>query len=170
MPLRSVTHLPLAEVADMMPSADTAVLLIRDPGTAPNVHPGWGQIMHMEFIGLCYGGLLASMPRPDLWKLGPVFTEDLALAIRHFTHQVDASPTTHLVVACHEGLSRSAAIAEWVSDHFGAVWNNPVSRVNPLVLSLLEQPDRFRTYFGPPLLPSLGLSVNDPHKRHTPAV
>ena len=156
MPFKTIAHMPLNEALALTPRDDTAFLVISDPGHRTHMDPQWGYSMSVEFLGLCYNEkMLQKIGRHQTWRLGPVFTEDLALAVRYFIESAHDDGIAHLVVACHNGLNRSGAVAKWAHLNYGGIWTTPSTTTTGLVYSLLMNPSKFSDYFSPPLLPSL---------------
>lgn len=147
-----VRHLPLDEAFTITPTADQALIMICDPGAQQPLPPHWGHVLAMQFLDRRFdeNALRQLYESGALHQAGVLFDEDLALAVRHFVADIDAQGISELIVACHGRVTqaRSAAVAAWVAEQYGAVWPTRNDAYNPLVYALLQMPERHRETIG----------------------
>ena len=112
-----VLHTSILEICDIIPSDDTVLISIREPGSGDNLcntahfsgkklelQPGWNNICVLEF-------------------------DDIDEPVEHMTHFdmnhaikiidfVSEMKDKNIIVHCHAGVSRSGAVAKFISDAF----------------------------------------------------
>ncbi|WP_425953096.1 hypothetical protein [Ralstonia pseudosolanacearum] len=106
-----------------------AVVSIRNPGTEPpDFDPGWKAIHTEAFhdIDGRYGDF-------------KMMTLRQALRIVGFIERQACAGIDELAIHCHDGVSRSAAVAVFVGERFELPLKAPVDGANPLVLRRMRQ-------------------------------
>lgn len=132
----------------LKPSKDTAIISITDPSDTPaNIPEGFHSILRVQFDDL-YEELLREEVGtfPDICLQGDILWHNLVLpdarhakAILEFINQLDCD---HLVVHCHAGISRSAAVAQFVANVYHSEIdqaNGDTSLANKRLLRLLNK-------------------------------
>lgn len=101
----------------------------------PVIQPGWHDVLQLAFHDI-------DADEPE----GPyvLMSEDDARRIVAFVEQV-APKIDVLMVHCRAGISRSAAVAKWVAEHYGLPFNHDYCLYNRHVYRLLTG-----TVNGPP--------------------
>ncbi len=124
MPMVDTTHIRLARVVfasqaqaeSMRPPQRAALISITDPGGAQaQLRPGWERVLRCAFNDL---DPLRFPDRQDEDDAGLAMNRQQVLGVARFVLQA-ASSCRRLVVHCRYGVSRSAAVAKAVAEHFG---------------------------------------------------
>lgn len=116
---------------DLKPTADTAMISILDEGVFPDFSlPGWENILYLRFHDL--HNIISPAYR--------YFDSGLAESIMVFTDKLHhASDDFKLIIHCEAGVSRSAAVAYWVSKNYNIELPDGFElRTSPNVLVLKE--------------------------------
>lgn len=109
------------------PQLNLAVISITTPGDSPaQIEKGFHSILRLEFDDLYEENLHEMVGDiPDASLNGYLLWHNLrlpdinhAIAIINF---LDKLTCRHVIVHCHAGVSRSAAVAQFVADKYGAV-------------------------------------------------
>ena len=146
-----VCYVSEAEALQLAPRPDWALISITEPGRdAPLVAPlSWGALLRIRFADAEYdAAMLARLSArgvhvdPDA-KGFPCSRH--AVTIRAFLTRLDAAPhITSLVIHCHAGQRRSAAVAKYACETLGAAGFDPSYQgYNKTVYALLRNPDAF---------------------------
>ena len=105
--------------------------------------------LHLAFHDVSYNELDIDREGADWW-LNKVtetrFLAEQARAIHTFVAKWWDSDAGELVIHCHRGESRSAAVAKWVAQSTGAMLDQHPARANEMVFRMLEEPDCFDRY------------------------
>jgi len=119
------------EAETATPNPRVAVISITEPGPEARLAPGWGPILRLAFHDIS---------RPDTVYKAPS-AED-ARNILDFLEAIDDKYPV-LIVHCHAGISRSGAVARFVSLRHGLPFDPNDRLYNPLLFQLLcEEEDR----------------------------
>ena len=144
----------LSEAAAMLLVArhDAAMISITEPGrqaVLPSPE-GWGALLRVEFADAEYDAqMLARMK-----ARGKAFDAEAkgfpcrrhAEAILGFLAKLPVQSTiTQLVVHCHAGQRRSASVAKFASEMFGASFDHSYEGYNRTVYALLKAPALYET-------------------------
>lgn len=142
----------VSESAAMLltPRQCAAMVSITEPGReAPLPWPEvWGALLRVEFADAEYDEhMLARMEARgkafDAESKGFPCRRD-AEVIRAFLTRLAGDPRiTELVVHCHAGQRRSAAVAKFASEMFGASFDHRYEGYNRTVYALLKNPAQF---------------------------
>lgn len=156
--LKNVLFLSLTEMKRRKPSLDTVVVSILDnseSGGRPRLG-GFRSVLSLEFedtfeeMKLAKAGDWPDEPNDDeharfaqgRGERVPALSD--ARAIVEFLHRCHQTPETlTLVVHCHGGISRSAAVATWAAARFWAplLTSRSTDRANARLMRLLDKAD-----------------------------
>jgi predicted protein tyrosine phosphatase len=130
------------------PCLNTAVISITTPGDKQaRLKDGFHQVIRLQFDDL-YEELIRDHVGyvPDITPTGPVLWHNLTMpdithaqAIVQFLEGLNCD---HIIVHCHAGISRSAGVAQFIVDHYGAKIdqsNDDTSLLNQRILRLLNK-------------------------------
>lgn len=142
MTIRSVCYLPEDQARDFEPGAGHVLISITEPGRVASVRPGWRKIIRVAFIDTEYDQRSLEFARIDWWISSGAVSPTQACALRaDLGALAAASEQLDVVVHCHAGQSRSAAVAHYVADVYGAILMQGRSpKANKTVLALLHDP------------------------------
>lgn len=142
----------VSESAAMLltPRQCAAMVSITEPGReAPLPWPEvWGALLRVQFADAEYDGQMIARVEAR----GKAFDAEVkgfpcrrtAEAIRAFLARLESDPKiTELVVHCHAGQRRSAAVAKFASEMFGARFDHGHEGYNQTVYSLLKDPAQY---------------------------
>jgi hypothetical protein len=126
---------------DAVPDPRIAVISIRDPGSKPvDLQQGWFDVLSIEFhdIDLCKeinASLLA-----DILKRYQPMAAFHALLVVAFVERCNGTGVDGFLIHCEAGISRSAAVAKWITDHYSlpSIWP-AVTNHNRHVYKLLNK-------------------------------
>ena len=127
-------------VVQIVPTHSMAVVSITNPGENAPLKNGWGAVLRVSFADAQYDeSTIKSLG--NLWSISSLgfINKAHALAIREFLDNLDPSIAS-LVVHCGAGVSRSAAVAMYAADQYGAALTGDLSKHNTTVLRLLKEP------------------------------
>lgn len=118
----------------------SAVISITNPeAKLADIGPGWFDTLRLQFhdIDLCKP-ISAHLRADILRKYQPISEEQAAEVVRFVARMVDAQVVGFLI-HCEAGISRSAAVAKWITDHYHLPSIAPVTQYhNRHVYQLLE--------------------------------
>ena len=142
MTIRSVCYLPEDKSRVFEPGAGHVLISITEPGRAATVRPGWRKIIRAGFVDTEYDQRSLAFAGIDWWISSGAISPTQACALRADIRALAAaSDEFDLVVHCHAGQSRSAAVAHYVADVYGAALMQGRSpKANKTVLALLHNP------------------------------
>jgi predicted protein tyrosine phosphatase len=155
--LKSAEFMSLKAFKTLAPSAGVAVISIRDSSSIrdlPSFCGFWG-VLPLNMLDVCEEN---ARQAPGAWADEPTREQHFkyceipdncapslshAHAIRDFVCQLhECEDELELVVHCSAGVSRSAAVAWWASERFGASLRDSASvglgEANPRILRLLK--------------------------------
>lgn len=160
----SVLFLSRPELLKLQPDHDTVVISLASPNAPANLEQGWRATLQLEFDDLCESVLgvpVGSIPDAEEGHLVREFFGAIyrlpdahhAQAIVGFLEAQEGgcSDFVSVIVHCDHGISRSAAVAQFVADRYGVPilnteveWQSRVAmpdttRANPRLLRLLIQ-------------------------------
>lgn len=130
--IRTINRLNIWAAQALKPAPDGAMISISDSSTQGFALPGWEQILYLRFDDLNHP--TEFNPNKPL----RCFNEDMARQVAAFVQTLQDTPRAlDLNIHCHAGVSRSAAIALWVSKTYGiALPENFKLMTSPNVLVL----------------------------------
>lgn len=120
---------------ELVPTPNMAIISIRDPGKTVNLHPYWGHILTITF-----NDIRESVPEFPDWIM---FTPEMAERIEKFCDHLPSS-VTELVVHCRAGISRSAAVAKYLSIRYKYDFPKDYDWFNPSVYDILISNGKIR--------------------------
>lgn len=104
------------------PDQHTAVISITDPGSEPaRLQDGWLAILRVQFRDINMDQEMSPFLRADIVKTRPPMRLDDAVRIIGFVRGVLAVGARGFLVHCEAGISRSAAVAKWIGERYGAM-------------------------------------------------
>lgn len=128
MALQQVVYISRREAEIRVGSADWAIISISDPMHYPAMlKGGWHSILRLEF---------SDIEQPGKFKV--LFSADDARAIRAFVHHADENGCIGMLVHCKAGISRSAAIAKWITEEFNLTCDYSFDGHNHHIYSMLS--------------------------------
>jgi len=147
-----VSYLSEAAAMLLLPRQDAAMISITEPGrhaVLPSPED-WGALLRVQFADAEYDAqMLARMK-----ARGKAFDAEAkgfpcrrhAEAIHAFLAKLQVQSTiTQLVVHCHAGQRRSASVAKFASEMFGASFDHGYDGYNRTVYALLKAPALYET-------------------------
>lgn len=142
MTIHSVCYLSEDKARVFEPGAGHVLISITEPGRAGRVRPGWRKIIRAGFVDTEYDERSLAFAGIDWWISSGAISPTQACALRADIKALAAvSEQLDLVVHCHAGQSRSAAVAHYVADVYGATLMQGRSpKANQTVLALLHDP------------------------------
>jgi len=151
MSIQYVTFLPKSKAEQIQPGPTDAMISICDPGDEVQLASGWEQLLTLSFLDMVYDDDLLERfgeAAPRVYAGYPQRRH--AEAIRQFVDELNQQNINRLYVHCYHGRSRSAAVASWVANRYGAeLERNDTHDANPLLQTLLNNPGRYDRYFEP---------------------
>lgn len=142
MSIRSVCYLPEDKARVFEPGVGHVLISITEPGRAATVRPGWRKIIRARFVDTEYDERSLAFAGIDWWISSGAISPIQACALRAEISALAALPDqVDLVIHCHAGQSRSAAVAQYIADAYGAALMQGRSpKANKTVLALLHDP------------------------------
>jgi len=142
MTIQSVRYLPEDKARDFEPGPGHVLISITEPGRAATLRPGWRKIIRARFVDTEYDERSLAFAGIDWWISSGAISPIQACALRADISALAAvSDQLDMVVHCHAGQSRSAAVAHFVADVYGAALPQGRSpKANKTVLALLHDP------------------------------
>ena len=143
-----VTYVSEATAVALRPTPASAMVSITEPGRQAELLEGWGALLRVHFRDAEYDHKMiqevrAAGKRFDPTRMGFPDRRS-AEQIRAFLTDVAQRPgISELVVHCHAGQRRSAAVARYAADLFGADFDRTYDGYNRTVYSLLTNPGCF---------------------------
>ena len=145
-----VRHVSEALMLGMLPRRAGAVISITEPGRAAVLPKAeeWGALLRVGFADAEYDEAMLAR----LAARGVVFSpRGLGFPTRESTHAIGGflcglrfrTDIDELVVHCHAGRRRSAAVARYAAEVLGWAWADPHDDYNRTVYALLQDPGRF---------------------------
>jgi predicted protein tyrosine phosphatase len=129
MPLKYViyTDRQSAEAKDGW--ATWAAISISEPDYYPaNLKEGWFDVLRLEFhdVNSAVGEYT-------------VFSEEDALRIIEFVRKAQENLCEGILVHCHAGISRSAAVAKWIAEQYNLPFNHNYELYNKMIYRTLQE-------------------------------
>lgn len=142
MSIRSVCYLPEDKARVFEPGAGHVLISITEPGRTAKVRPGWRKIIRADFIDTEYDERSLAFAGIDWWISSGAISPTQACTLRADISALAAlSDHVDLIIHCHAGQSRSAAVAHYVADVYGAaIMQGRSPKANKTVLALLHDP------------------------------
>lgn len=145
MALETVRFLPMADACALTAARDTAMISITNPGVTASLQVGWAQVLRVAFSDAEYDEADFADYRARGVRFVPSEkgfpTQYQAQLIRDFcAHIARDAAVHHLVVHCHAGKRRSAAVAMYAAERLGARLLGKPEDPNRTVLALLKDP------------------------------
>lgn len=144
-----VRYVSEAVALTLVPHQSVAVVSITEPGRTADLPSGYGAVLRVQFADAEYDEGTISR----LWARGRPFdanakgfpSKRTSEAIRGFLESIWAKEEcfAELIVHCHAGQRRSAAVAKFASEQFGAQFDHGYTGYNKTVYALLVDPMRF---------------------------
>jgi hypothetical protein len=145
--IRHIIYLSEAAFLAEHPRASAAVISITEPSRLAPVPEGWGAVLRVQFMDAEFDTamlerLAARGKSLDLAAKGYPCRAHCAPILAFLDQLADASSITELVVHCHAGKRRSAAVAKFAAECFG-VRGVEGRGFNRTVYALLRDPACF---------------------------
>jgi len=124
--IKTVKFRPQWWAEQAKPDLNVAVISITSPGDEPaKIQNGFHDVLRVAFDDLYEETLKETVGDvPDLCPKGPVYWHGLLLPnydhAKEIIQFLDELVCDHVIVHCHAGVSRSAAVAQFIVDHYGA--------------------------------------------------
>lgn len=154
--LKSVEFMSLNALKSLVPSANMAVISIRDSSSVRELPSfnGFLDVLPLDMLDVCEEH---SLQEAGGWADEPTYEQHLlyceisdnfapslshAHAIRAFVYRLhERGDEIDLVIHCSAGISRSAAVASWVAEQFRVALRDRadvgLGEANPRILRLL---------------------------------
>lgn len=116
-----------------------AVISITSSGTSTQLQKGWLDVLRLEFDDI--------VEYEEPYKL---FSEGQARQITEFVMRCNAEDAEGLVVHCNAGVSRSAAVAKWISEKYGLGFPHAYDKYNRYVYRLLKEENQLIGFYKNP--------------------
>jgi predicted protein tyrosine phosphatase len=126
-----VRYMSQANAEKLLPMLDTALISITEPGELANLNPGWKNLLRLEFHDSDTENFVGCV----------LFDEAMALKIITLIQSLPED-VKHVMVHCHAGISRSAAVAKFVAETVNAPFSEQYALYNKHVYRVLR-----RTFF-----------------------
>lgn len=129
--IESVRYMSQANAEKLRPMLDTALISITEPSELANLNTGWTHLLRLEFHDSDTQNFVGCV----------LFNEAMALQIINLTQSLPEE-VKHIMVHCHAGISRSAAVAKFVAETVNAPFSEKYALYNKHVYRVLR-----RTFF-----------------------
>lgn len=129
------------EAEDTTPDLSQALISITDPKSRPaDIKRGWYSVLAIQFHDIDMTKQISPFLRADILNSFTIMTREQAQSVVGFVEMVRADGVTGIVCHCEAGISRSAAVAKWIADHYHLPPLGPAVRAhNRYVYQLLAQ-------------------------------
>jgi len=122
------------------PDPGWTVISITDPGGEAALQNGWFEVLRLQFHDIDPDKILNPFLRADVVKAKPPMTPKQAAVVVAFVRRMMRSEVEGILVHCEQGVSRSAATAQWIVDRYGLLGFGSLTRLmNRWVYGLLDQ-------------------------------
>ncbi len=143
-----VTYVSEAAAVEMPANPATAMLSITAPGSQAELADGWGALLCIQFSDAEYDNATIQNFRSKGKRFDPTAKgfpdRRCAERMREFLDGlVDRPDIEELVVHCHAGQRRSAAVARYAAERFGADFDMTYDGYNRTVYALMRDPKCF---------------------------
>ncbi|MCA8198494.1 protein-tyrosine phosphatase family protein [Burkholderia vietnamiensis] len=140
--IRSVEYTSEADLLGRLPSAATGVISITEPGRSAPIPEGWGAIHRVRFADAEWDDAMVERLRARGRKFDPQqkgfpseqSAREILAALRTLHTSRDVQ---HVIVHCHAGKRRSAAVAKFIALRCGLTFDHDYDGYNRTVLRLL---------------------------------
>ena len=142
MAIEFVEFMAMDEARKLAPREDVGFVSITDPSFSCPISNGWGSVLHLTFVDSEYDETVIRIFGNDFERIyTDYFNKGLANQLVTFISRVAGNrEQTGILVHCHHGQGRSAAVAMYVANRFSLKLHGDLSRHNKLVLQLLNNP------------------------------
>lgn len=141
--IESVRYISEKIACELTPSPREAMLSISDPGiyTVP-LKEGWPKLLRCYFPDAgCDAGLLKFVGGYSQYLTMGFPSHVHALQMRNFIADLASSETSYkLIVHCHAGRSRSAAVAKYTAEIHNLEFDHDYEKFNQTVYRLMHDP------------------------------
>jgi len=145
-----VAYVSEADALRLVPSQNAALISITEPRREADLPSpqDWGALLRIQFSDAEYDAAMIARLRAR----GIAFNAEAkgfpsqrsAEALRTFIDGLAVRPAINeLIVHCHAGRRRSAAVAKFASERFNAEFDHSYSEYNRIVYALLNEPAMF---------------------------
>jgi hypothetical protein len=140
--LRSVEYLSEAACTALQARLDTAVISITEPGRAVGMRPGWGEVWRVQFADAEWDIAMIERLKARGQRFDPAQkgfpSEHSARAIFAILRGIELrEDIVHVIVHCHAGRRRSAAVAKFIALRYGLPFDHSYEGYNETVFRLL---------------------------------
>ncbi|MBK5051733.1 hypothetical protein IQ289_25465 [Burkholderia sp. R-70006] len=145
-----MTYLSEAACIEARPRMDAAVISITEPGRKAPLNEGWGAVYRIQFSDAEWDDGMVERLQARGMRFdpeskgfpGPSSTAELLVAI----HDIELrGAVSHVVVHCHAGRRRSAAVARFIAQRHGLPFDMSYDGYNRTVFRLLNNPPQRAT-------------------------
>lgn len=145
--LKAITFLSEREAIELQPRADTAMISITDSGRLAKLREGWEVLLRVDFPDITYdektlreyGNLLS--PKWAISDVEACQMHQFIMELRHIP-QIES-----LIVHCHAGKSRSAAVAKFAAEIYCLPFDHEYDGYNITVYELLRNPNKYISHY-----------------------
>lgn len=143
MPISLVKVFSEQQVREIVPGSYQALISITEPGRLINHAPGWGSVLKVQFLDSTYDEdeIRANWNMRRLHFAGCIRAVHATEILRFLEDAHKDLKISELLVHCWAGQSRSAAVARFAAERYGARLDRDTSRYNTTVYKLLQNPD-----------------------------
>ena len=129
MPLKTVLFCSQKDAQARAAWPNWAVISVTSASTYPaSLHDGWAYVLRLEFDDI-------DMPEEPF----TMFSEQQARDVIEFAKMCHGEGVEGILVHCHAGVSRSAAIAKWIADRYQLPFPNKYMLYNKHVHTTLRE-------------------------------
>lgn len=136
MPIKHVLFTSQRAFEAKAPWSDWAVISINNSETSTQIQAGWWDVLRLEFDDI--------VEYEEPYRL---FSEGQARQIIEFVMHCHAEETEGLIVQCNAGVSRSAAVAKWISEKYGLGFPFNYEKYNKYVYRLLKEENQLIAFY-----------------------
>lgn len=142
MTIRSVCYCSEAKATSLHITGACAVISITDCGRKAALQKGWSTVIRVEFDDAEYDERSLKFAGIDWWIASGAISPQQAIFLRQNIHGLhESQEDVDLIIHCHAGQSRSAAVAAYVADRYGVKHLQERSpKANKTVYALLNNP------------------------------
>lgn len=146
---RSVSFLSQHMAQKLDPLPNSAIISITNPGEKAILKDGWNHLLRVAVADSSYDEQTIAFFGRLWWVSSYGFpVKETAEAIRRFLNALPSTTDT-LFVHCGAGVSRSAAVAKYVSERHGLPFPADYDRYNAALYRLLVDPSVFDAALAP---------------------
>lgn len=145
--IRSVRYLSRPAFIELPPSLSTAVISMTEPGEQSHAQGLWGAVLHVQCCDAEYDQAMLDRLYAKRQAFDPIRrgfpSPQNAIDIIRFIDRIEHLALTELLVHCHSGRRRSAAVAKYVAERYALPFDHSYEDYNKTVYTLLRDPDAF---------------------------